>query len=70
MEKMDWHYSNNEGEILGIIACLRDYSGGEAIEVRTDSKIATNWAVKGWTRHHEKSIKKVNLLTATGSLLP
>jgi len=38
--------------------------------VRTDSKIATNWAVKGWTRHHEKSIKKVNLLTATGSLLP
>jgi len=32
MEKMDWHYSNNEGEILGTIACLRDYSGGEAIE--------------------------------------
>ena len=61
MEKWIGDYSNNEGEILGIIACLRDFSSNKPAEVRTDSKIAANWAVNGWTKYHEKQYRKGKL---------
>ena len=61
LEKWIGDYTNNEGEILGIIACLRDYSDGKSIEVRTDSQIAAKWASNGWTKHHEKQFQKGNL---------
>jgi len=61
MEKWIGDYSNNEGEILGIIACLKDFSEDKPIEVRTDSKIAANWTVRGWSKYHEKQLRKAKL---------
>lgn len=63
MEKWIGDFSNNEGEILGIIACLRGFSEGKPTEVKTDSKIAANWAVRGWGKYHEKQFRKGKLST-------
>lgn len=60
-EKQIGDYSNNEGEILGIIACLRDFTSGKPVLVQSDSQVATNWANRGWTQKNENSLKKGKL---------
>lgn len=61
--KEEWigDYSNNEGEIVAITACLKDFSNNKPIEIKTDSRIAAGWATKGWTKYHEKQHRKGKL---------
>lgn len=54
-------YSNNEGEIQGIIDCLQKYSNNKSVTVFTDSQIAHGWAVNGWTSKHQKRLIKGKL---------
>lgn len=60
-EKHIGDYSNNEGEILGIIASLKEFVKDEPISVLSDSNVAVNWANRGWTTVNEKNYKKGKL---------
>lgn len=60
-EKQIGDYSNNEGEITGIIVCLRDFAKDNPISVFSDSQIAVNWTDRGWTLVNEKNYKKGKL---------
>ena len=62
-------FSNNEGEIQGIIACLRDYSDEKPVHVFTDSQIARNWAINGWTPVHQKRLEKEKLTSRHKSFI-
>lgn len=61
LEKHIGDYSNNEGEILGIIASLKEFAKDDPISVLSDSSVAVNWANRGWTLTNEKSYKKGQL---------
>lgn len=60
-EKHIGDYSNNEGEILGIIASLKEFAKDKPISVLSDSNVAVNWANRGWTPTNEKNYKKGKL---------
>lgn len=47
-EKYIGDYTNNEGEILAIIAALKNVLPGEQKKILSDSKIAVSWVEKGW----------------------
>ena len=60
-EKHIGDYSNNEGEILGIIASLKEFAKDKSISVLSDSNVAVNWANRGWTPTNEKNFNKGKL---------
>jgi ribonuclease HI len=60
-EKQIGDYSNNEGEILGIIASIREFAKDKPVSVLSDSNVAVNWANRGWTTLNEKNYKKGKL---------
>lgn len=50
-------YTSNEAELTAIVLALKQ----GATTVFTDSKVALSWVTKGWTKKHEKRLKKEKL---------
>lgn len=62
-EKWIGDYSNNEGELIGITNCMQEFANHKPVHIFTDSKIAANWTIQGWTKEHQKRMEK-GVLTA------
>lgn len=64
-ERFIGDYTVNEGEILAIIAALKNVSPDERKTIYSDSKIAVNWTLRGWykrskMRHRRKVGERLN----------
>ena len=57
-EKKIGDYTNNEGEILAIIAALKNVHPEESKEIYSDSQIAVNWTIRGTGKKRNKKGKK------------
>lgn len=55
-EKFIGDYTNNEGEILAIIAALRNVEPRKAKHIYSDSRIAVNWTLAG--KNYEQQLRK------------
>lgn len=57
-EKQIGDYTNNEGEILAVLAALKNVYPLRSKEIYSDSRVAVGWAVKGKDPEKNKRKKK------------
>lgn len=55
-EKQIGDYTNNEGEILAIIAALKNVYPMQSIKIKSDSQIAVNWTKRGKNKKKSKRL--------------